>query len=59
MAWIGFLLVKERWKERGRVGYWLFKRDESTISPQRLSTFSKKAVLKEGATRNNFCILIP
>jgi 25S rRNA (adenine2142-N1)-methyltransferase len=58
MSCVGFFLVKERWKEGGKVGYWLFKKDTSAISPQRLSIFSKKMALRDGTARNNFCILL-
>lgn len=59
MATVGFSLLKERWKEGGKVGYWLFQKVEIPKSvSKREVPFSKKTVLKEGASRNNFCILI-
>jgi 25S rRNA (adenine2142-N1)-methyltransferase len=65
MNTIGFEMVKERWKVGGKVGYWLFEKKEimgviPTLSSPRdkATNFTKKVVLREGANRNNFCILL-
>lgn len=55
LAAIGFTKVKEKWKEGGKMAYWLFQKVEP--SGLSLENFSKKSVLRQGS-RNNFSILI-
>jgi 25S rRNA (adenine2142-N1)-methyltransferase len=59
---IGFRMIKERWKPGGKVGYWLFEKEggqnvAQSKANESTPNFSKKVVLREGARRNNFCIL--
>ena len=57
---LGFILLKERWKPGGKMGYWLFLKSCETTRciaeiPQQ---FKKKYVLRAGKNRNNFAILL-
>jgi 25S rRNA (adenine2142-N1)-methyltransferase len=54
-AAIGFDKVKERWKPNGKVAYWLYRKGLSVGDP---TPYIKKDVVREGASRNNFCILL-
>jgi 25S rRNA (adenine2142-N1)-methyltransferase len=56
MRTVGFELVQERWKEGGKVGYWLWAWRESSPHGK---LFSKKQVVHEGSKRNNFAIVLP
>ncbi|KAG9040113.1 hypothetical protein FRB95_000042 [Tulasnella sp. JGI-2019a] len=60
MAAIGFRIEKERWKESGKVGYWLFRATGRRGPDDRGQTldFSRKRVVREGGGRNNFSILL-
>lgn len=60
MAEIGFTMVKERWKESGKVGYWLFRSTSGTAPENQdcVSEYSKKRVVREGDRKNNFSILL-
>ncbi|EJT98505.1 hypothetical protein DACRYDRAFT_57459 [Dacryopinax primogenitus] len=52
---IGFDLVKEKWRPGGKVAYWLWRKKGR---PDRKGgAFTKKRVLHEGSSRNNFTIL--
>ena len=61
---VGFRMVRERWKAGGKVGYWLFEEEITRVIPslssprEKATKFTKKVVLREGANRNNFCILL-
>ncbi len=55
MREVGFTMVKKRWKQGGKVGYWLFSRQEEG---KRQGVFGRKAVINEGGKRNNFAILL-
>ena len=52
---IGFDKVKERWKPSGKVAYWLYRKGLLAGDP---TQYAKKSVIREGASRNNFCILL-
>lgn len=52
---IGFDKVKERWKHNGKVAYWLYRKG---VSAGDLTQYTKKSVVREGVSRNNFCILL-
>jgi len=52
---IGFDKVKERWKPGGKVAYWLYRKGLLAGDP---TQYAKKSVVREGASRNNFCILL-
>jgi 25S rRNA (adenine2142-N1)-methyltransferase len=64
MNTVGFWMVRERWKAGGKVGYWLFEKEIPRVIPtlssprENAPKFTKKVVLREGANRNNFCILL-
>ncbi|CAK9786830.1 unnamed protein product [Cutaneotrichosporon oleaginosum] len=52
---LGFKLEQEHWRPHGKVAYWLFRWDVATRD---ISQFRRKRILNDGATRNNFTILI-
>jgi 25S rRNA (adenine2142-N1)-methyltransferase len=54
MAIIGFELVADRWKEGGKVGYWLWAWRE----PGEGDGWRKRVVETDGPKRNNFSILL-
>jgi 25S rRNA (adenine2142-N1)-methyltransferase len=53
---VGFDLVNERCRERGKVGYWLWswKRPGEDIEPWR-----RRRIISDGPKRNNFSIVLP
>lgn len=56
MAAIGFVEVEKRWRQGGKMTYWLYRkklRDGGLKGDE----FRKKWVCREGR-RNNFCILL-
>jgi 25S rRNA (adenine2142-N1)-methyltransferase len=55
MREIGFEMVKKRWKQGGKVGYWLFSRRDVGM---RTGGFERKKLVNEGGKRNNFAILL-
>ena len=55
MGAIGFEKIRERWKQGGKMAYWLFRKAESASTDG--WKFSKKTVLRQG-NRNNFVILL-
>ena len=57
MAAVGFEKERERWKEGGKMAYWLFRK-ASPAEQVPPASFEKKVVLREGQQRNNFCILL-
>ena len=60
MVAIGFEKVFERWKEEGKMAYWLFRKLSLPEAGEARAVvgFDKKAVLREGGKRNNFCVLV-
>lgn len=52
---IGFDKVKERWKPKGKVAYWLYRKGSLAENPNH---YTKRSVVREGVSRNNFCILL-
>lgn len=52
---VGFLELKDQWKEGGKMVYWLYQKQGST--QELLNNFSKKVTFRNG-NRNNFCILL-
>jgi 25S rRNA (adenine2142-N1)-methyltransferase len=56
MRGIGFVQVEIKWKEGGKMVYWLYQKGipKPTVPGQ---DFSKKRVLRTG-NRNNFAILL-
>ena len=57
MRCVGFELVQERWKEGGKVGYWLWSWASPDHSDQ--SRWKRKTLEKDGPKRNNFAIVLP
>jgi 25S rRNA (adenine2142-N1)-methyltransferase len=59
MSVIGFELVKERWKNGGKVGYWLWGwRQPVHSQTEGRRRWERKRVVQEGPKRNNFSILL-
>jgi 25S rRNA (adenine2142-N1)-methyltransferase len=56
METLGFTELKRRWKEGGKMAYWLYQKQREPQSPD-LENFTKKIVLRTG-NRNNFTILL-
>ncbi|PCH38378.1 hypothetical protein WOLCODRAFT_97010 [Wolfiporia cocos MD-104 SS10] len=58
MQSIGFSTVKTRWKEGGKMAYWIFCKGPATsITRNDQALYEKKTVLRTGK-RNNFTILL-
>lgn len=55
---VGFSLVKEQWREGGKVAYWLFRRVPAG-PPVKLEDWSTKKLINDGPGRNNFSIIFP
>ena len=53
---VGFVKLKEKWREGGKMVYYLYQK-QSSSTPEDMTPFSKKQVLKTGS-RNNFAILL-
>ncbi|KAF5324470.1 hypothetical protein D9611_004524 [Ephemerocybe angulata] len=57
MSIIGFKQLKEKWREGGKMVYYLYQKEEP--SPAQDGTlFSKKRELRAGPSRNNFAVLL-
>ncbi|KAK0448385.1 nucleolus protein [Desarmillaria tabescens] len=54
MRAVGFVEVKQRWKETGKMAYWLYTKEHPEAAQD---AFTKKSVLRQG-NRNNFCVLL-
>jgi len=54
MESIGFSEIRERWRQNGKMGYWLYQK---TAVPRAPHLFKKKVVLRQG-NRNNFAIIV-
>ena len=52
---VGYELVKERMKEGGKVGYWLFKWAQPV--PRTVRT-GRKRIICDGPGKNNFSIIL-
>ena len=57
MEALSFVEVRNRWKEGGKMAYWLFKKKSIPKPNIDATPFRKKAVLRTG-NRNNFSILL-
>jgi 25S rRNA (adenine2142-N1)-methyltransferase len=55
MHTIGFSELKAKWREGGKMIYWLYQKQAST--QEFSNNFSKKVTFRTG-NRNNFCILL-
>lgn len=56
MTALSFVQVKSRWKDGGKMAYWLFQKTTANASTD-LMPYQKKVVLRTG-NRNNFSILL-
>ncbi|OWZ75868.1 nucleolar protein [Cryptococcus neoformans Tu401-1] len=59
MEAIGFILVKERWKTGGKVGYWLWRWKDKGGFGKELGLLQRKILQQSGAKMNNFAIVLP
>lgn len=59
MTAIGFEQVRTRWREGGKMAYWLFRKTSAPASTtyQDHLLYQKKTVVRQG-DRNNFVILL-
>jgi len=57
MGAVGFVLIKQRWKEGGKVGYWLWAWQKG--SDKQDVRWQKKELLQDGPKRNNFAVILP
>ena len=59
MAAVGFDQVYTRWREGGKMAYWLFRKSPAPPSStyQDLLLYQKKAIFRQG-NRNNFAVLL-
>jgi 25S rRNA (adenine2142-N1)-methyltransferase len=57
MKCVGFELVEERWKEGGRVGYWLWAWREQ-LPAEEWARWRRKRIVTDGSRKNNFAILL-
>ncbi|KAF9234772.1 nucleolus protein [Melanogaster broomeanus] len=56
MSAIGFVEIEKKWRQGGKMAYWLYRK----VQPDGSSStrdFRKKSICREGK-RNNFCILL-
>jgi len=60
MSLISFEQVHNRWKEGGKMAYWLFKKSSlaSHSKFENMNIYHKKIELRKGGNRNNFSILL-
>lgn len=56
MTTIGFTEIERKWRQGGKMAYWLYQKAAPTRT--RVSELSKKVVLRSGADRNNFAVLL-
>ncbi|OBZ75645.1 25S rRNA adenine-N(1) methyltransferase [Grifola frondosa] len=52
---MGFQEIQRRWKEGGKMAYWLFRK--SSVNNRDFALYEKKVVLRQG-DRNNFAVLL-
>ncbi|KAI6043032.1 putative methyltransferase-domain-containing protein [Pisolithus marmoratus] len=57
MTTIGFREVEKKWKQGGKMAYWLYRKVERDIHSD-FTPFRKRCVCKQGGSRNNFVILL-
>lgn len=59
MECVGFDEVRTRWKDNGKMAYWLFRRTlrHPSTTYQERELYQKKTVFRQG-DRNNFVILL-
>ena len=56
MAAIGFVELETKWRQGGKMAYWLYRKILPD-GPLKRDEFRKKSVCRRGR-RNNFCILL-
>ncbi|KAH0830275.1 hypothetical protein J3R83DRAFT_1640 [Lanmaoa asiatica] len=56
MTTIGFVEVEKKWRQGGKMVYWLYRKMPAD-GPLKTDGFRKKTVCRQGR-RNNFCILL-
>ncbi|EKM55736.1 uncharacterized protein PHACADRAFT_121556 [Phanerochaete carnosa HHB-10118-sp] len=54
---LSFKQIKTRWREGGKMAYWLFQKITPVV-PLDATLYQKKTVLRTGNDRNNFSILL-
>lgn len=54
MESLGFSQIRERWRQNGKMAYWLYKKSGKPVPA---SHFTKKMILRQG-NRNNFAIIL-
>lgn len=57
MATIGFVEIHKKWKQRGKMAYWLYRKVEKDTRSDP-SRFRKRTMCRQGSSRNNFVILV-
>lgn len=60
MKTLSYAEVKSRWKDGGKMAYWLYRKaepDPGSSSSTSTTPYQKKKVLRKG-NRNNFCVLL-
>lgn len=57
MTAIGFREVEKKWKQGGKMAYWLYRKVERHLHSD-FSPFRKRCVCRQGSSRNNFVILL-
>lgn len=55
MKQLHFTEIHEKWRQGGKMAYWLYRKEH--LAPSGPHLFHKKTVLRQGQ-RNNFCILL-
>jgi len=58
MSHISFEQVHSRWKESGKMVYWLFNKSSPASHSKFENVYHKKIELRKGGNRNNFSILL-
>ncbi|KAI6151031.1 nucleolus protein [Pisolithus tinctorius] len=57
MTTIGFCEVEKKWKQGGKMAYWLYRKVERDTCSD-FSPFRKRSACRQGSSRNNFVILL-
>lgn len=57
MATVGFVETHKKWKQGGKMAYWLYRKVERHTRSDS-SPFRKRTMCRQGSSRNNFVILV-
>ena len=57
MEVIGFAQIRSRWREGGKMAYWLYRKQDGKLAASTDFDFQRKVVVRTGH-RNNFAILL-